>query len=322
MPGVEIVSVYNRTREKAEELSRRFGIARVYTDAEEMVRRERPDVLDVITAVETHGPLVRMAAEHRVAVICQKPMATTLREAMEMVAACREAGVKFYVHENWRWQTPIRAVKRVLDSGVIGRAFRGRISMVSGFPVFVNQPFFKTLEQFILMDMGSHLLDVARFLFGEATRLYCQTQRVHGDIKGEDVATVMMEMNGATVVVEMGYAENPLEREAFPETSIFVEGEKGSVELTPGYWVRTTTAEGTHAKRWPPPRYAWAEAAYDVVQSSIVACNEDLLAGLRGARAAETTGEDNLKTVKLVHASYESSRRGSAYQFEASRGGT
>jgi D-apiose dehydrogenase len=59
-----------------------------------------------------------------------------------------------------------------------------------------------------------------------------------------------------------------------------------------------------------------------VVQSSIVACNEDLLAGLRGERQPETTGEDNLKTVRLVHASYESARRGSAYQFEASRGAT
>jgi predicted dehydrogenase len=239
-------------------------------------------------------------------------MATTLAEAEGMVAACRNANVPCFVHENWRWQTPIRAIKRVLDTGVIGRVFRGRVSMVSGFPVFVNQPFFKTLEQFILMDMGSHLLDVARFLFGEASGLYCQTHRVHSDIKGEDVATVMMAMNGATVVVEMGYAENHLERDAFPETSIFIEGDKGSLELTPGYWVRTTTADGTHARRHPPPRYPWADAAYDVVQSSIVACNEDLLAGLRGQRRAETTGEDNLKTVRLVFAAYDSAQSGQA----------
>ena len=58
--------------------------------------------------------------------------------------------------------------------------------MISGFPVFANQPFLKELEQFILTDLGSHTLDTARFLFGEAESLYCQTRRVHPDIKGED----------------------------------------------------------------------------------------------------------------------------------------
>jgi D-apiose dehydrogenase len=49
--------------------------------------------------------------------------------------------------------------------------------------------------------MGSHILETARFLFGEASALYCQTRRIHGEIKGEDVATVMMTMGGATIVI-------------------------------------------------------------------------------------------------------------------------
>ena len=61
--------------------------------------------------------------------------------------------------------------------------------------------------------MGSHILDVARFLFGEADSLYCQTHRVHRDIRGEDVATVMLRMRAATTVVcEMAYAEPPRAR--------------------------------------------------------------------------------------------------------------
>jgi predicted dehydrogenase len=48
------------------------------------------------------------------------------------------------------------------QSGAIGKPFRGRIDMLSGFPVFVNQPFLKQLEQFIITDLGSHTLDVAR----------------------------------------------------------------------------------------------------------------------------------------------------------------
>src|SRR5206468_2248172 len=131
---------------------------------------------------------VQLAAQREVAVICQKPMAPTLSDAERMVSVCRQARVPFFIHENWRWQTPIRVLKKVLDAGTIGVPFRARIDMISGFPVFKNQPFLRELEQFILTDLGSHTLDTARFLFGEAATLYCQTRRVHRDIKGEDVA--------------------------------------------------------------------------------------------------------------------------------------
>ena len=119
-----------------------------------------------------------------------------------------------------------------------------------------------------------------------------------------------MAMGQATVVCNMAYAENALERERFPETFAFIEGDKGSAELCPDYWVRVTTEAGTLAKRSPPPRYAWADPAYDVVQASMVPCLENLLQALRGEGAAETTGEDNLKTLQLVYASYDSARTG------------
>jgi D-apiose dehydrogenase len=133
-----------------------------------------------------------------------------------MVEGCRNAGVPLAIHENWRWQTAIRQVKAALDTRAIGAIHRARIDYANSFPVFENQPFLKELEQFILTDIGSHILDVARFLFGEARTLYCQTQRVHRDIKGEDVATVMMRMHSdATVTCNMSYA-SPVEHDRFP----------------------------------------------------------------------------------------------------------
>ncbi|MBW3623012.1 MAG: Gfo/Idh/MocA family oxidoreductase [Armatimonadetes bacterium] len=316
LEGAECVAVYNRTRSKAEALAHDFGIPAAYNDPEALIREQQPDFIDVITDVDTHAQFVHLAAAHRIPVICQKPMAPTLEVAEAMVAACREAGVPFFVHENWRWQTPIREAAAVLNSGIIGAPFRARIDMVSGFPVFKNQPFLAELEQFILTDMGSHLLDVARFLFGEARSLYCQTHRVHPDIRGEDVASVMMRMGeGTTVVCNMGYAENYLERDRFPETFLFIEGAKGSLELGPDYWLRITTGEGTHSRRVPPSRYPWADPAYDVVQSSIVPCNADFLKALRGEGEAETTGEDNLKTARLVFGAYESAAKDQTLHF-------
>ncbi|HEY0868555.1 MAG TPA: Gfo/Idh/MocA family oxidoreductase, partial [Fimbriimonas sp.] len=299
LAGARCVAIYNRTRSKAEALAAQFGVPRAYDDPEELLEKEDLDFVDICTDVDTHAPFTRMAAERGLPIVCQKPLAPSRETAEELVRFCSDRGVPLLVNENWRWQTPIRAVKAALESGGIGRPFRARIDMISGFPVFQNQPFFRDLDQFILTDLGSHILDVARFLFGEPERLYCQTETVHEDIRGEDVATVMLRMPGTTVVCELAYAENHLEREAFPQTLVFVEGSEGSLELCPGYELRTTTAAGTTSERHPPVHYPWADPAYDVVHASIVPCQANLLSHLAGEGRAETTGEDNLKTVRL-----------------------
>lgn len=311
VPGAQCVALYNRTRAKAEAVGREFGITAIYDDPSALLDAERLDFVDIVADVDRHAPLTRLAAARGLGVICQKPMAPTLREAEAMVRFCREKRAPFFVHENFRWQAPIRALATELRRGAIGRPFRARIDFLSGFPVFDNQPFLAELEQFILTDLGSHTLDVARFLFGEAASLHCRTQRVHRQIKGEDVATVLLEMkNGMTVIVNMAYAGNALEREAFPETLIFVEGEKGSAELSPGCVLRTTTRRGTLVRKAPPPSYAWADPRYAVVHSSIVPCHANLLAALQGRDDAETTGEDNLRTVRLVFGAYASAASG------------
>jgi D-apiose dehydrogenase len=316
IPGAECVAIYNRTLAKAEKLAERCGVTAVYDDAAKLIANEKLDFIDVITDVDTHSQFVHLAVKHKLPVICQKPMAGSLAEAEKMVEGSRRARVPLFIHENWRWQTPIRQLKKVLAGGAIGKPFRARIDMLSGFPVFRNQPFLRELKQFIITDLGSHILDAARFLFGEAETLSCHTHRVHKDIAGEDVATIMMRMDrGATVTCNMAYAENFLEHDRFPETCFFVEADKGSVELGPDYWIRVTTKSGTHARRYPPPRYAWADPAYDVVHASIVPCNADILAGLQGKRRAETTGEDNLRTVRLVFASYQSARESTVVHF-------
>jgi D-apiose dehydrogenase len=308
--GVECVAVYNRTRAKAERLASEFGVPAVYDDAREMLERERVDFVDIITDVDTHRSFVEMAAECGVAVICQKPMASTVGDAEAMVRACVAVGGRLWIHENWRWQRPIRELKRRLERGGVGRVFRARLDYVNRFPVFENQPFLKELEEFILTDVGSHLLDAARFLFGEPVSVYARTYRVHADIRGEDVATVVLGLvDGGTVTCNLSYGSR-MEQERFPETYVTVEGTEGSVELGPDFWIRETTVEGTLSRRCVPPFYAWADPRYAVVHASIVDCNADLLAGLRGRGGGETTGADNLRTVRVVHAAYESARTG------------
>jgi predicted dehydrogenase len=315
--GVRCVAVCDRDQRKAGQFASRFGIERVFADAETMLAETRFDFVDVVTSPQTHEAVVELCAKHATPVICQKPLAESLDAAERMARLCLDAGIPLLVHENFRWQRPLRELKRVLESGIIGRPSRARVSFCSSFPVFDNQPYLKQLGRFILADVGVHILDVVRFLFGEATSLYCQTQQVNPEIKGEDVATVTLEMaDEMTVVAEMSYASRT-EYERFPETFVFVEGDCGSVELAPTHWIRTTTAAGTTAQQFPPTKYDWADPAYLVVHSSMVACERNLLQGITDAGRAETNAADNLKTLRLVFASYDSAASNSVSEVQA-----
>ena len=309
--SVECVALCNRTKSRAADLASSAGLhAAIYEDPHELIHRERPDFMDIVTSADTHGELVRLAATHNIPVVCQKPMAPSLAEAESLVNVCSDSGVPFFIHENWRWQTPLRKLKQMLDGGAIGAPYRARIRMVSGFPVFDNQPALRDLAQFLLVDVGSHILDVARFLFGEPESIYCTTTQVQSNISGEDVATVILRMPGAfTVICEMGYPGAPLELDRFPQTFAFVEGKSGSIHLGPDYWLRVTNRSGVENVHAPPPAFSWADPSYEVVHASIVACHSDILAGLRGERMSETTGEDNLRTMRLVFQAYESASR-------------
>src|SRR5881409_3373876 len=119
LPGVECAAIYNRTLAKAEKLAERFGVTAVYDDPEKLLTTEELDFVDIIADVDTHSRFVHLAAKHILPVICQKPMAPSLEEAGKMVATCRRARVPLFIHENWRWQAPIRQLKRVLDVGHI-----------------------------------------------------------------------------------------------------------------------------------------------------------------------------------------------------------
>lgn len=311
LEGAALVALCNRTRAKAEALARRLAPdARVYDDVEAMLDAERLDFVDIISDVDSHASFTEAAARRGVAVICQKPMAPTLETSRQMLASCAAQGAPLFIHENWRWQAPIRQVKALMEEGLIGRAFKARVTFCSAFPVFDNQPFLAELEQFILSDIGSHILDVCRFLFGEAETLLCHTASINPKIKGEDVANVLMRMrSGLSCYAEMSYA-SLLPEEVFPQTLILVEGEKGSIRLGPGYRIEVATKQGLASYAAEPELFAWADPAYALVHASIVSCNRNLLQALQGKAPAETTGSDNFETVRLVHAAYASARNG------------
>lgn len=313
---VQIAAVCDLRIERAREYAERFDVKGVYRDAGEMLRSERLDFVDIVTRPSSHRQLVEMAAYHEVHVICQKPLAPTLEDAQAMVETCRRCGVKFMVHENFRWQLPMRAVKE--ESGKLGEIFFGRISFRSAFNVFEAQPYLAEIPRFIIYDLGVHLLDLARFFMGEVEELYCHTQRINPDIEGEDVATIMLKtVHGATCIVDMSY-HSKLERELFPQTLVHLEGTSGSVTLGPDYSL-TVVSEGEVSRRvLSPPSLPWSDRP--VIADSVVAIQREWVRSLLEDREPETSGEDNLRTLELVFGAYESAKANTIYRPKTLRG--
>src|SRR5437867_4097048 len=156
-----------------------------------MLERERPDFVEICTCPESHLSLIRLAAEHGVHVLCQKPIAPTLDELREMVAVCEQACVRFMVHENFRWRRWNLRLKEELDAGRLGTPFRLCLGMHDQRCLkpdgLADQPYFFDMPRLILYEIGPHAIDFARFLFGEPERVFAVTKH-SGAQRGEDQA--------------------------------------------------------------------------------------------------------------------------------------
>lgn len=305
LAGVEIVALCDTDPERLASMAAEFGVARTYIDAAALFAAERPDFVDIATTVRSHRRLVEMAAAAKVPCICQKPFAPSLDDARAMVEACATAGVPLMVHENFRWQAPMQAAQRVIESGAIGRPFWGRFSFRSAFDVYRAQPYLAEGQRFIIEDLGIHILDVARFLLGDARVIGSSTQRVNPRIAGEDVATMLLShQGGATSVVDCSYA-SPRAEELFPQTLIEIDGGDGSLRVDAGYRMTVHQANGgTRVEGCEPPLHAWAERPWFNIQDSVLNIQAHWLDCLRSHREPQTSGRDNLKTLELVEAAY------------------
>ena len=308
--GADIIAICDTNPARLSTIGDQFNITPLYTDARTMLETERPDFVDIATTVPSHRALVELAASLKIPVICQKPFAQNIADAKAMVAACAATNTPLMVHENFRWQSTVRHVKQVITQNQIGKPFWGRVSFRSAYDVFSGQPYLAEGERFIVEDLGIHALDVARFLLGDAHNVSARTTRINPNIKGEDVATMLLDHGaGVTSVVDCSYATIQ-ETEAFPETLIEIDGDKGSLRLTQGYQLAVTTLSGTRHEDISPPLLPWASKPWHNIQESVVLIQQHWVDCLKAKCEPDTSGRDNLQTLALVEAVYESSRTG------------
>jgi D-apiose dehydrogenase len=308
--GADVVAICDSNPERLKIVGDQFGIQARYADAGAMLEREQPDFVDIATTVGSHRALVELAAKLKIPAICQKPFARTMEDAEAMVAACANAGIPLMVHENFRWQSPIRALRGVIALGTIGKPFWGRVSFRSAYDVFAGQPYLAEGERFIVEDLGIHALDVARFLLGDARSVSARIMRVNPNIKGEDVATMLLDHGGGVAsIVDCSYASK-LETELFPQTLIEIDGNEGTLRLKENYQLTITINEGTTHRDVSPPVLPWASKPWHNIQESVALIQQHWVDCLRQGREPETSGSDNLKTLALVEAVYDSARTG------------
>jgi len=312
MDDVVLAAVCDLDPEKARAAKDRYNAGAAYADAAEMLARERLDFVDIATTMESHKSLVGLAVERRIPTIVQKPLAPRWKDCVAIVETCRAAAIPFMVHENTRFLTPVRKAREVIISGAIGRPTWARVSFRTGHDIYGKQPYLAKVDKFVILDLGVHMLDVARFLMGDATRLYSQTQSVKPGIAGEDMATVILQHEGgATSVVECSYA-SPIHPDPFPQLALQVEGTAGSLRLSPGYRLSVFSHGEASETDVSPAMLPWSTPPWHGTQESVLRVQRHWAQCLREKREPETSGADSLKTYGLVFSAYESARTGEA----------
>jgi predicted dehydrogenase len=304
--GAEIVAVCDLDAGKAAAMAEAFGIVHVYTDAAAMLREQKLDFVDVATTAGSHRDLVCLTLGHGVATICQKPFAETMADAEAMVAAAEQAGRPLLIHENFRWERPLLELHRRLRAGIVGEPRFAQISFRHAYDNYKNQPYLAEIERFAIMDVGLHLFDVARWLMGEATSLFCRTQQLNPIIRGEDSFVASLRHEGGSVsTVDCSFFSH-LDPDPFPQTVIRLEGTRGTLELTRDYKLVVQHPGRHEIVDVDPPVPSWGARPWHCVQDSVVAIERHWVDVLRGRTSSQPSGQDNLKTLRLALAAYAS----------------
>jgi len=314
IPEAEIVAFSNRDEHRAGDIKSRHGLTRWYADYREMFEVERPDFVDVITSPPSHREICAEAAKRGIHIICQKPLAPTVPEAREIVADAGAAGVRFMVHENFRFQPWHREIKRLIESGAIGDtlhslSFRSRLGDGWGQDAYLaRQPYFRDYPRLLVYETGVHFIDTFRFLAGEITRVTAWLRRLNPVIRGEDCGLLVFEFESGVLGQWDANRYNepacPLPDARYTFGEFLVEGSGGSLRLQlDGRLTLKPLGEAERKVEYPHERRGFAGDCCYFTQRHFV---DRMLDG----RPFETSGEDYLRTMRVQEAVYQSAETG------------
>jgi D-apiose dehydrogenase len=311
IPEVEITAMCNRDQTKARSIMDQYGVPRHYTDYTTMLEKEKPDFVDIITPPNTHLEMTKVAAEMGIHVICQKPLAPTFAESNAIVRIAEEAGIRFVIHENWRYQPWHREIKKIVGHGEIGDLhslfFRSRMGDGWGADAYLNrQPYFRDYPQLLVYENGIHFIDTYRFLAGEIDRVYARLRKLNPVIQGEDAGYVLFEFKEPILGFwdANRYNESNQTNPRYTFGEFLVEGTGGAIRL---YTDGTLTIQKLGQ---PETKHEYFHEDRGFAGDCCYYFQRDFVDRMLDGREFETNGHDYLRSLSVQEAVYQSAKDG------------
>lgn len=312
--GFRVQAITSRTRERAEEVAARHGIARVHGSVEEMLDDGAVEVLDIAVPPGAQAGVMERVLGHGRAVrgiLAQKPLAMSLEGAKGIVAGCRRRGIVLQVNQNMRYDQSIRGVKALLEGGYLGDPVLATIEM-RAIPHWM--PWAHGGRSLATFIMSIHHLDTFRYWLGDPARVLASTRpdpRTGFDhFDGINLYILEFE-SGARASAWDDVWAGPAREGAASDVAIRwrFEGTRGLAMGTigwPGWPERvpstleyTTIDDGVwHRPRWGS---AWFPDAFAGTMAG-------LLCALEAGEEPDISGRDNLRTIALCEAVLRSAR--------------
>ena len=146
------------------------------TDWRDVIARPDIDIIDIATPGDSHAEIAIAAARAGKVVFCEKPLANTVKEAEQMLAAVKKAGVIHMICHNYRKAPAVTLAKQIIDEGRLGRLYHYRGTYLQDWVADPNVPLYWRLQKEkagsgALGDIASHSLDLAHYLVGPVTEV-------------------------------------------------------------------------------------------------------------------------------------------------------
>ncbi len=214
----KLIAIAGRNEESVREAAKRYGYEGYYTDWKAMLKDDRIQLFDNGGPNDAHAEPCIAAAQAGKHVLCEKPLARSAKEAAAMLEAVQKAGVVHMVAHNYRFVPALRLARDLIASGKLGEIYHFRAVYLQEWIMDPDFPYVWRLDKRIsgsgtLGDLGSHIIDLARFLVGEPRKVtgmaktFIKKRPIPGggigDVTVDDAFMAMMEFeNGALGTLE------------------------------------------------------------------------------------------------------------------------
>ncbi|MCT8139961.1 Gfo/Idh/MocA family oxidoreductase [Anaerobacillus sp. CMMVII] len=172
----EMKVICGRNEEAVAQAAKQFGWEEYTTDWKSLIERDDIDVIDINAPSDAHKEIAIAAARAGKHIYCEKPLALTLQDSREMLAAVQEAGVKHMVGFNYRFTPAVMLAKKLIDEGRLGEIYHFRAWFLQDWIIDPNFPLVWRLQKEVAGsgshgDLGAHLIDMAHYLIGDISEV-------------------------------------------------------------------------------------------------------------------------------------------------------